>query len=199
MIYKKLLFFALVSSFVCAKLVNIETISPSIVLDIRYATTNNFTHMAVYPSAKCYVEEVVANALDKVQKELGSMGYGLKIWDGYRPHSVQYTLWEIVPDARYVGNPKKGSRHNRGCAVDVTILRLSDGTEVAMGTEFDNFTEKAWRSCTDLPKHVLQNRNLLETIMEKYGFVGLPTEWWHFDWNEWQKYPILNIQFEELE
>ncbi len=189
----------LLFSFSCAKLVDIEKISPSIVLDIRYATTNNFTKTKLYPSAKCFLQEPVAQALDNIQKELKAKGLGLKIWDGYRPHSVQYKLWEIVPDSRYVGRPEKGSKHNCGCAVDLTIIRLSDGKELDMGTEFDNFTKKAWSICKDLSNQQLKNRKLLHAIMKKYGFKSIKTEWWHFNWKEWDKYPILNIQFEELE
>jgi len=200
MICKKyFLYSLLLFSFACAKLVNIKKVNPSIVLDIRYATTNNFTKTKLYPSATCYLQQPVAQALDKIQKELEQKGLGLKIWDGYRPHSVQYKLWDIVPDPRYVGKPEKGSRHNSGCAVDLTIINRSDGTELDMGTEFDNFTKKAWRSYRDLSKKILGNRKFLEAIMKKHRFVGLPTEWWHFDWKDWQNYPILNIQFSELE
>src|SRR5262245_38439969 len=103
-------------------LVNIQTINRRIILDIRYATTNNFTHTKVYPSAQCYLQREVAVALDAVQKELESKGFGLKIFDGYRPLSVQKIFWQLVPDERYVGNPAKGSKHNRGCAVDLTLV-----------------------------------------------------------------------------
>ena len=200
MIRKKIILLFLLSFYwTYPKLVDIEKINRTIVLDIRYATTNNFTKTKLYSKAKCYLEHEVALAIDAVQKELEAMGLGLKIWDGYRPHSIQYKLWEIVPDRRYVGRPEKGSKHNTGCAVDLTIVR-SDGTKLDMGTDFDNFTERAWPSCTNLSKKVQHNRRLLKTIMEKHGFFGIPTEWWHFNWYDWQKYKtIKNIQFEELE
>lgn len=179
-------------------LVNLKEVIPSIELDIRYATADNFTHQQIYTSARAYLRTDVAWALKKVQDELATMGFGLKIWDAYRPHSVQFKLWQIVPDARYVADPHKGSRHNRGAAVDVTLIRLDTKVELEMPTEFDNFTEKAWRSCNDISAEAKKNRQLLEEIMTKHGFVGIETEWWHFDYVGWEKYGLLDISFEEL-
>jgi D-alanyl-D-alanine dipeptidase len=173
-------------------LVDITTINPNIRLDIRYATTNNFTHQKVYPSACCYVRKAVAERLDRVQKELESLGYGLLIWDGYRPLSVQRIFWNLVPDERYVMPPEKGSRHNRGAAVDVTLVKL-DGTPIQMPTDFDDFSEKAHCNYMDLPQEVINNRQLLTSVMYKYGFTGVDCEWWHFDDTQWQKYPIEDI------
>ncbi len=179
-------------------LVDIQSINPSIKLDIRYATTNNFTKQKVYRSAKCYLRRQVAEALSRVQCELEEQGLGLKVWDGYRPLQAQWVLWEIVPDPRYVSDPRKGGRHTRGTAVDVTIVRISDGKEVAMPTGFDDFTEKAWRSYNNLSEEVKKNRQLLQTVMTKPGFVGLETEWWHFDWHDWKNFDVLDISFEDL-
>src|SRR5579885_233016 len=124
-------------------LVNVATEIPTIHLDIKYATTDNFTGKKVYPVAKCYLRRSVVEKLKKVQEELLVMGLSLKIWDGYRPLSVQEIFWNLVPDERYVANPKKGSRHNRGAAVDLTIVYADSGKELLMPTAIDDFTEKA--------------------------------------------------------
>jgi D-alanyl-D-alanine dipeptidase len=179
-------------------LVDITTINKNILLDIKYATSDNFLGEAVYPSARCFVLKQMAVKLDSVQRELESMGLGLKIFDGYRPHSVTKKMWEILPDDRYVANPQNGSRHNRGAAVD---LRLVDslGAELKMPTPFDDFTEKAAHNYDDLPEEIRLNRTLLKNIMEKYGFTPIKSEWWHYDLKDYQKYPILDISFDEID
>lgn len=177
-----------------ADLVDLQKTIPGVVLDIRYATTNNFTGQQLYPFSKCYLRRASAEKLRATQAELATMGYGLKIFDGYRPLSVQWKMWEVYPHAGYVADPRKGSRHNRGAAVDVTLIRLSDGTELPMPTPYDDFTEKAHRKFNDLPAEVIQNRELLEQVLTKNGFVGLHTEWWHFDDKDWRNYPILDVQ-----
>lgn len=179
------------------QLVNIKTINQQILCDIRYATTNNFVGKKMYNSSACYMQRPVAEALNSIQKELEYKGLGLKIFDAYRPLSVQFTLWNLIPDERYVANPKKGSCHNRGCAVDVTLVD-NFGNELAMPTDFDDFTEKSHRNYKNFPKEVLDNSLYLEKIMTKHDFVGLSTEWWHFDFIGWEQYPVLNILFEEL-
>jgi len=175
-------------------LVDISTINPRIILDIRYATTNNFTKQKIYDSPKCYARKHVALKLDAVQKELEKQvpRLGLKIWDVYRPLSAQKKMWAVMPDQRYVMPPEKGSRHNRGCAVDLTLVD-KNGNELEMPTEFDTFTKQAHRDYMDLPSHVIKNRQLLEDVMVKHGFVGMPTEWWHFDDVDWKKYDLLDI------
>ena len=175
-------------------LVDVQKVIPGVVLDIRYATTNNFTGQQLYPFSKCYLRRTSAEKLRAAQAELATMGYGLKIFDGYRPLSVQWKMWEVYPHAGYVADPRKGSRHNRGAAVDVTLIQLSDGAELPMPTPYDDFTEKAHRKFSDLPAEVIQNRELLERVLTENGFVGLYTEWWHFDDKDWRNYPILNIQ-----
>ncbi len=117
----------------------------------------------------------------------------IKIFDGYRPLSVQKKMWEIFPDDRYVANPAKGSRHNRGAAVDITIID-SLGVQLNMGTEYDNFTEKAHPGYTNFPENVLNNRKLLSKTMRKFGFHPITTEWWHFDYNGWKRFSILDIK-----
>lgn len=175
-----------------AQLVDVEKAIPGVVLDIRYATTNNFTSQKLYPNAKCYLRRATAEKLARVQTELHRMGYGLKIFDGYRPLSVQRKMWEVYPHEGYVADPKKGSRHNRGAAVDLTLI-YPDGIDVLMPTPFDDFTEKAHRNSTNAPPEAIQNRELLERVMVKNGFEGLPTEWWHFDDVDWRRYKLLDI------
>ena len=193
-----ILFQILLSSFLYAQsdtlIVPLRSIDSTIVMDVRYATTNNFTGKVLYPTDKVYIRKIVGVALSKVQDELlEKYNYRIKIFDGYRPLSVQKKMWEIMPDNRYVANPAKGSRHNRGAAVDVTIID-STGTQLAMGTEYDNFTEKAHYAYKDFPKEVLHNRKLLRETMIKYGFHPITTEWWHFDFNGWNKFSILDVE-----
>jgi len=178
--------------------VNILNINPSIQLDIRYATQNNFLGEKVYQKAQCIVRYAVAVKLDSVQQELETIGLGLKIFDGYRPLSVQRRMWEVMPDSRYVANPKNGSRHNRGAAVDLTLVDRN-GNDLAMPTDFDDFSEKAHHGFMDLPHQVLINRWILRTIMEKYGFERLESEWWHYDLKGWQKFAIRDVSFQALE
>lgn len=177
--------------------IELNKMNPNILLDIRYATTNNFTGKVVYPEARAFLVKEAALSLDSVQKELETMGLGLKIFDGYRPLSVQKIFWEIMPDERYVADPKKGSRHNRGMAVDLTLV-YKDGKELSMPTEYDDFTEKAHRDYLNLTEEQIKNSKILENVMTKYGFTGLPTEWWHFDYKGWEKYEALDIDFKDI-
>ena len=178
--------------------VELKTINSNIVLDIRYATDNNFLNKPVYPSARCFTLKKVALKLDSIQSELESMGLGLKIFDGYRPLSVQKMMWEIFPDNRYVADPQNGSRHNRGAAVDVSLVD-SNGVELEMPTGFDDFTEKAAHDYIELSEESLKNRKILKTIMEKYGFVHLKSEWWHYDLKNYADYPVVDYSFEEID
>ncbi len=187
------------ADFLNANLVEIQKINPTIKLDIRYATTNNFTGKIIYPSARCFLEEEVAKALDAVQKELNLMGYGLKIFDGYRPLSVQKIFWNIYPDEKYVANPTKGSKHNRGTAVDLTLIDIKSGIELKMPSEFDEFSSRANRDYTKMKDQIAKrNCKLLEVVMQKQGFIGIASEWWHFDYKNLGKYPIQDISFAEL-
>ncbi|MGH8531720.1 MAG: D-alanyl-D-alanine dipeptidase [Gammaproteobacteria bacterium] len=170
-------------------LVNVAALIPGVLLDIRYATDNNFTKHVLYSHARCYLRAPVARKLAEAQAALGKQGLRLKIFDCYRPLSVQKKLWRLVPDERYVADPKKSSRHNRGAAVDVSLVDAS-GREVPMPTGYDDFTERAHRDYMRLPVAAIKNRALLETIMQQHGFEGLPTEWWHFDFRGWQRFPI---------
>ncbi len=172
-------------------MINVKKLNPKIRVDMRYATPNNFTHAVLYDAAVCLLNEPAAKRLARVQAKLQKQGLGLKVWDCYRPLSVQQKLWEIVPDERYVANPKSGSRHNRGASVDLTLVDAS-GNELLMPTRFDDFTEKASRDFMDLPAEAIKNRKKLQDAMESEGFIGLPTEWWHFDDPEWQSYALRN-------
>jgi D-alanyl-D-alanine dipeptidase len=175
-----------------ARLVDIRTVNRNIRLDIRYATTNNFLKRKLYSTAKCALRSSVAQKLGKVQTDLEKIGLGLKVYDCYRPFSVTKQMWEVLPDPRYVANPARGSRHNRGAAVDLTLVDRT-GKELEMPTPFDDFTKKAHRNYQGGSPQSRKNRQLLEDAMKKHGFIGITTEWWHFDSEDWQKFAILDI------
>lgn len=181
-----------------AALVSLPKFIPGIVLDIRYATTNNFTHKAHYRKPAAYMRRPTAEALRKVQAELSKKGLALKIFDAYRPYSVSVSLWKAAPDKRYVANPRRGSHHNRAIAVDLTIIDARTGKELNMGTAFDSFTDTAHHNFTALPADVLANRRLLKQLMWKHGFNYVPTEWWHYHWRD-KHYDVLDIPFEDIE
>lgn len=182
------------------KMIELKSLLPGLVYDLRYATTNNFMHRLMYPENTQYtfLRLPAADALAKVQKELNEKGMGLKIFDAYRPYAVTVKFWELVHDERYVANPAKGSGHNRGIAVDLTIINLKTGEELNMGTGFDNFTDTAHHNFTDLPEEVLQNRTLLRSTMEKYGFKLFETEWWHYFLDNGDRFEVLDIEFKKL-
>lgn len=173
--------------------------SPGLVLDLRYSTPNNFMRQALYPSLRyTFLRKAAADALQQVSVELGGKGIGLKIFDAYRPYSVTEKMWGLVKDDRYAADPRKGSGHNRGIAVDLTLLWLNNGQELDMGTGFDNFSDTAHHAFTALPAVVLQNRQLLKSTMEKYGFKALDTEWWHYYLPDSNNFELLDIPFAEL-
>jgi zinc D-Ala-D-Ala dipeptidase len=168
--------------------VELAKLAPSILIDIKYATTDNFVKAKMYNCGRCFLRPEVANALIKVHKKLQEQGLGLKIWDGYRPRPFQQRLWDKVPDERYVTHPSKGSMHNRGAAVDLTIVD-KNGKELDMGTPYDFFGEKAYQTYTKLPPKVLENRKLLRETMASEGFKHIRTEWWHYAFTK-KKYPL---------
>lgn len=179
-----------------ARLVDIGSVNRNIKLDIRYATTNNFLKRKLYKDARCILRAGVAQKLAQVQEDLQKRGLGLKVYDCYRPLSVTKQMWAVLPDGRYVANPVRGSRHNRGAAVDLTLVD-SKGKELEMPTGFDDFTEKAWRtySGNKVSENARKNSKILEDVMVKYGFVSLPTEWWHFDVKGWEGFSLLDVSF----
>ncbi len=170
-------------------LVLIAQYAPDIILDIRYATTNNFTHSVIYASSDAYIRYGTLQKLISVQNELRTYGFGLKIWDAYRPVEAQFKLWSICPNSDFVANPNNGySNHSRGNTIDVTMVTL-DGKDVEMPSEFDDFSVKAHRDYTDDTTEVANNARLLETIMKKHGFTGYKNEWWHF--TDTISYPVV--------
>lgn len=167
-------------------------------IDVKYATPNNFTKKILYPFAAVYLRQPAYEALVRLQEFLKPMGIGVKIFDGYRPYRVTEKMWEIVPDERYAADPKTGSGHNRGVAVDLTLIYLKTGQELPMPTPYDDFTEKAHHNYMDLDAEVLENRALLRSLMEAHGFVALETEWWHYYLKDPSRFPLMDIGFEEL-
>lgn len=181
------------------RMVEVKSSVPGVIYDLRYATKNNFTGKKLYKqSDKTFVRIAVAVAMQKVQKELLPYGYSLKIWDAYRPYSVTKKMWDLIGDERYVANPAKGSGHNRGLAVDVTLIAIKTGEELDMGTGFDNFTDSAHHTFQLLPYDVLKNRLLLKTTMEKCGFRALETEWWHYSFLNDRNYEVLDLPYKKL-
>ncbi|WP_306350223.1 M15 family metallopeptidase [Flavobacterium sp. '19STA2R22 D10 B1'] len=160
--------------------VNLKNYNDDFIYDMKYATTDNFLKTAVYDCAECYLRAKTVKALIKANKDFLDKGYLIKIWDCYRPLDVQKRMWEIVPHTNYVASPTKGSIHNRGGAVDITLVN-SDGYEVDMGTPFDYFDIKAHHDYKGLAKDILLRRKLLKEIMQQNGFTLISTEWWHYD------------------
>ncbi|WP_241507305.1 M15 family metallopeptidase [Aquimarina sediminis] len=175
--------------------VNLEEISKDFVLDMKYATADNFLKEKVYSCAKCYVREVVAKALVKANADLIKQGYKIKLFDCYRPHSVQKKMWKIFPNPGYVADPKGGSIHNRGAAVDITLVKL-DGSSVDMGTEFDHFGKEAHHAYTNLSQAVLGHRRLLRETMVKHGFKTIRTEWWHYNFRANVRFKVSDFRWE---
>jgi D-alanyl-D-alanine dipeptidase len=182
-----------------AKLVELITLDPTIKLDIRYATEDNFVGKKVYPEARAFLQKPAAKAVAKVHKKLRERGLGLVIFDGYRPWSITKLFWEVTPEdkRKFVANPAKGSKHNRGCAVDLSIFNLKTGQLVDMPSGYDEFTERASPDYKGGTPEQTANRELLRQLMEDAGFTVNPNEWWHFDYEDWEKYGIYDISFGE--
>jgi zinc D-Ala-D-Ala dipeptidase len=181
------------------ELINLAEFIPGIVLEIRYATTNNFTGQKIYNLTRAYARKPVAESLRKIQDDLKKQGLALKIFDGYRPYSATVMFYETYHDTTYVASPYKGSRHNRGCAMDLTIIDVKTGKELPMPTEYDSFKKEAWPTTPVADPVIRKNRKTLIDAMEKHGFKVNASEWWHFDFVGWQKYAVMDIDFEELE
>lgn len=181
------------------ELINLAEFIPGLALDIRYATTNNFTGEKIYNLARAYSRKPVAEALKKIQADLKAKGLALKIYDGYRPYSATVKFYETYHDTTYVASPYKGSRHNRGCALDLTVIDLKTGKELPMPTEFDSFKKEAWPTTPVADPVIRKNRQTLIDAMEKHGFKVNASEWWHFDFIGWQRFSVMDIDFEELE
>jgi D-alanyl-D-alanine dipeptidase len=180
------------------RLIDVQSVEPAIRIDVRYATPDNFLHTTLYPVAKVFVRWPVAIALRDVQRELASRNLGLKIFDGYRPYRVTERMWEPIRNPDFVADPAKGSRHNRGAAVDLTLVDLTTGRELAMPTPFDDFTSRARQDFNDLSPEVIANRATLRDVMTRHGFEPLPSEWWHYDYHGWELYELMDLDLAKL-
>jgi D-alanyl-D-alanine dipeptidase len=180
-------------------LINLEYFIPHVKLDIRYATANNFMGKKMYPLPRAYARKPVAAALKKAQVEFESKGYGIKIFDAYRPYHVTVAFYEEYGDTTYVASAYRGSRHNRGCAIDMTLYDLATGEDLIMPTEYDVFNRDAWPSTLMKDPVKRKNREVLISVMQKYGFRVNSSEWWHFDFIGYRKYEVLDISFESLD
>jgi len=172
---------------------------PGVVIDVRYATANNFMHTPLYPVAKVFLRAPAARALRDAQQDLAREGLGLKVFDGYRPYSITERMWEPIRNPDFVADPAQGSRHNRGAAVDLTLVDLQTKSEIAMPTPYDDFTSRARQDFTDLPPDVIANRARLREVMMRHGFDPLPSEWWHFDFRGWRKFELMDLPLQELQ
>ncbi|MEZ2347100.1 M15 family metallopeptidase [Terriglobus sp. RCC_193] len=181
-------------------LVELITLDPTIKLDIRYASTNNFLGTPVYTQARAFLQRPAAEALARASNALRPLGYGLIIHDGYRPWYVTKIFWDATPNHQkmFVADPKAGSKHNRGCAVDLSLYDLKTGEEVTMPSGYDEMTERAYADYSGGSAEERQLRSILRHAMTKEGFEINPTEWWHFDYRDWKQYPILNVPFENI-
>jgi zinc D-Ala-D-Ala dipeptidase len=181
-------------------LVELATLDPTIKLDIRYATTRNFLSTRIYSQARAFLQRPAAEALVRVQRGLAGDGYGLLVHDAYRPWYVTKLFWDATPEAdhRFVADPAEGSRHNRGCAVDLTLYDLRTGQAVQMPSLYDESSERAYPTYTGGTAEQRRLRDLLRRRMEAEGFSVYEFEWWHFDYRDWTSYAIENVRFEDL-
>ena len=187
-------------AFLNPDLVELVKLDPTIKLDIRYATSNNFLGTPVYTQARAFLQRPAAEALLRAHRELKAQGYGLIIHDGYRPWYVTKIFWDATPDDKkiFVADPAEGSKHNRGCAVDLSLYDLKTGKEVKMPSGYDEMTNRAFEDYDGGRPEEGARRALLRQAMEKQDFKVNPKEWWHFDCKDWKQYPILNVKFEDL-
>lgn len=182
-----------------ADLVELTKLDKTIKLDIRYATADNFMGRVVYPEARAFLQRPAAEAVVRVHKQLKKEGLGLAIFDGYRPWSITKLFWETVTleQRKFVADPAVGSKHNRGCAIDLTMFDRKAGRLLPMPSGYDEFTERASPNYTGGTDEERANRDKLRRLMEAEGFTVNSDEWWHFDFNEWQQYAIYDISFKE--
>jgi D-alanyl-D-alanine dipeptidase len=182
------------------ELVELVKLDPTIKLDIRYASTNNFLSTRMYSQARAFLQRPAAEALVQAGRVLHAQGYGLLVHDAYRPWYVTKMFWDATPDDKknFVANPAEGSRHNRGCAVDLTMYDLKTGAAVKMPSGYDEMSARAYADYPGGTEEERERRALLRRTLEKEGFSVYPQEWWHFDYKDWKKYPIMNVRFEDL-
>jgi D-alanyl-D-alanine dipeptidase len=181
-------------------LVELVKLDPTIKLDIRYATKNNFLGRPVYKQARAFLQRPAAEALVRVNQKLRAQGFGVVIFDGYRPWSVTKAFWDATPADKkmFVADPATGSRHNRGCAVDMSMFELATGKLVQMPSEYDEMTERSHINYECASAESKRLRGILKTAMESEGFAVYEPEWWHYDYKDWKEYPILNVSFSEI-
>ena len=182
-------------------LVELTKLDPTIKLDIRYASTNNFLGSVFYSQARAFMQRPAAEAVARVNQKLKKLGYGLLVHDAYRPWYVTKVFWDATPADKhiFVADPSQGSRHNRGCAVDLTLYDLKTGKPVEMVSTYDETTDRAYPDYPGGTSLQRWHRKLLRDAMESEGFKVYEAEWWHFDFKDWQHYPIGNETFEKLE
>jgi D-alanyl-D-alanine dipeptidase len=187
-------------SFLKPDLVELITLDLTIKLDIRYATTNNFMSTPFYSQARAFLQRPTAEALVRVNHKLKPLGYGLIVYDGYRPWYVTKMFWDATPvdKKQYVADPKQGSRHNRGCAVDLSLYDLKSGRESEMPSGYDEMSARAHREYRGGTEEERQRRDLLRRMMETEGFAVYQNEWWHFDYKDCARYPLMNLRFEQI-
>jgi D-alanyl-D-alanine dipeptidase len=181
-------------------LVELVKLDPTIKLDIRYATKNNFLGKPVYKQARAFLQRPAAEALMRVNQKLRGQGFGLVVFDGYRPWTVTKAFWDATPEDRkiFVADPAKGSRHNRGCAVDLSMFELATGKTVQMPSEYDEMTERSHINYECGSPEAKHFRTILKSAMESEGFVVYEPEWWHYDYKDWKEYPIGNVLFGQI-
>ena len=180
--------------------VEIIKLDPTIKLDIRYATKNNFLGKPVYKKPRAFLQRPAAEALVRVNQALRKQGYGLVIFDGYRPWAVTKIFWDVTPEDKkiFVADPSKGSRHNRGCAVDLSLFDLKTGMQVKMPGEYDEMTERSHINYECASPEAKRLRQTLQAAMLAEGFAVYEPEWWHYDYKDWKEYPILNVKFSDI-
>jgi D-alanyl-D-alanine dipeptidase len=183
-----------------ADLVELVKLDPTITLDIRYAGANNFLGRPVYKEARAFLQRPAAEALVKAHRELAKSGYGLLIHDGYRPWAITKLFWDMTSgfQREFVADPKTGSKHNRGCAVDLTMYDLATGQAVEMPGGYDEMTPRSYPEYPGGPPEARAKRDLLRRVMESHDFTVEPNEWWHFNYKDWKEYPLLDIAFSEI-
>ena len=174
--------------------INIQTLSSDFVLDLKYATTDNFLKQKVYDCPECFLRTNTAKALVKANQDFIKLGFRIKLYDCYRPLDVQKKMWQILPGTNYVANPKKGSKHNRGAAVDLTLVDLK-GNDLDMGTKFDFFGPEAHHTYLKHSREVLTNRKLLKETLEKHNFKSIYNEWWHYEFRPERHSTVSNFKW----
>jgi D-alanyl-D-alanine dipeptidase len=196
----KISFYNMVERDSLQAMIELKSLIPTVQYELRYASKNNFTGQRLYPknTHTTYLRRKPAMALAKVAEELRGKGLGIKIWDAYRPYRTTVRFWELIHDERFVANPSKGSGHNRGTSVDLTLVDLKSGKELEMPTPFDDFSPAAFHGALNIDEFRIKNRALLKSTMEKYGFVPLETEWWHYSWQGASAYDVLDLSFKVL-